>query len=194
MKRILFLCLLFLTTGAAAALAQERANGISISIGGPIGGARYESLGYDYGYYGSDLYGLYHDFESYSATPSLIVGYTHRISGSVRIGGDFSVGSYTLSVTPGAASRDREIRTYDAAVFTLMPIAEWSYYSDEASDFYMRAGLGAEFSTGGRDGNRLRPCWQITPLGLHVGSKTYFLGELGFGTEYIIRLGIGFSF
>ena len=193
MKRILFLCLLILT-GNAVALAQEKTHSISISLGGPIGGTRYESVGYDYGYYGSDLYGLYHDFESYSSSPSLIVGYTYKMSQNFRVGGDFSIGSYNLSVTPGAASRDREERSYDAAVFTLMPVAEWSYYSDDASDFYMRAGVGAEFSTGGRDGSRLRPCWQITPLALHVGSKTYFIGELGFGTEYIIRLGVGFSF
>ena len=190
MKKILFLSLLFLLAGAFAASGQDKKHDIILTLGGPAGGLRYESIESNYG---NDLAGLYKDAKSYSSSTALIAGYTYRLNDSFTVGADLSFGMYDLMVRPGA-SRDWHYQEYEGTVVSLMPVAEWYYYSDDACGFYMRAGVGAEFSNCEYDGSRLRTCWQLTPIGVHVGRKTYFVSELGIGTEYILRMGFGFRF
>lgn len=195
MKKAFFLLSLFLIpAGAFFAQAQDRKHDVSITIGGPTGGFRYTVDEYNYYDYGTDLYGLYKTTESYSPSGSIIVGYTYRLSDQFTVGGDAALGLYDLEIRQGSAARHQKTITHDATVVSLMPVGEWYYFRDGGADLYMRAGFGAELSFGGHDGTRLRPCWQITPLGVHVGSKTYFIGELGVGTEYLFRLGFGFRF
>lgn len=195
MKKAFFLLSLFLIpAGAFFAQAQDRKHDVSITIGGPTGGYRYISGDYYYSERGSDLYGLYKTTESYNPAGAFIVGYTYRLSDQFTVGGDAALGLYDLEIRQGSAARNRKTVTHEATVVSLMPVGEWYYFRDGGADLYMRAGFGAELSFGGHDGTRLRPCWQITPLGVHVGSKTYFIGELGVGTEYLLRLGFGFRF
>lgn len=194
MKKQLSLILFFLLLGAISALAQEKRHNLSLSIGGPVGGLRYISSGYDYYQYGNDLKSLYKDNESITSGTALMAGYSYRLNRYFALGGDLAYGMYSQTITPGAAKTHRDTREYDAFVFSFLPNSKVYYYSDEGFDVYLRAGIGAEFSTGSRDGNRWRTAWQITPLGIHVGKKFYYIGELGVGTEYIIRMGIGYSF
>lgn len=194
MKKAIFLLSLFLIpAGTFFAQAQDRKHDVSITIGGPTGGFRYTAGEYNY-YYGTDLYGLYKTTESYSPSGAIIVGYTYRLSDQFTIGGDAAFGVYEQEIRQGSAARNRKTVTHEATVVSLMPVGEWYYFRDGGADLYMRAGFGAELSFGTIRGTRLRPCWQLTPLGVHVGSKTYFIGELGIGTEYLFRLGFGFRF
>ena len=195
MKKQLSLILIFLLLGAISALAQEKRHNLSLSIGGPVGGYRYIGSDNDYyQQYGNDLKSLYKDTESVSSGTALMLGYSYRLNRYFALGGDLTYGMYTQTLTPGAAKTHRETREYVAFSFTFVPNSKVYYYSDEGFDVYLRAGLGAEFSTGSSDGNRWRAAWQITPLGIHVGKKFYYIGELGVGTEYILRMGIGYSF
>lgn len=192
MKRIVYLSLLLLLAGAFSALAQDRKHDVTITLGGPVGGGfRFSEEVYRSG---NDLYSLYKNAENYTPAGGLILGYTYRLSDQFTVGGDAGFGVYEMTVEPGYAARNRESYSYDAVAFTIMPIAEWYYYRDDAADFYMRAGFGAQIATGDYYGTRLFPSWQLTPIGVHVGSKAYFIGELGIGTEYILRIGVGFRF
>lgn len=192
MKKFVYMSLLLLLAGTLSAQAQTLKHHVTITMGGPVGGGfRFAE---EERHSGTDLYGLYKTTQSYSPAGSFIIGYTYRLSDRFNVGGDAAVGMYDMYIEPGSAARNQENITYDAAAFTLMPIAEWYYYRDNGAEFYMRAGLGAQLSTGDVNGTRLYPCWQLTPVGVHVGNKTYFVSELGFGTEYIIRMGVGFRF
>ena len=194
MKRLLLLSLTLLLLGGAAVRAQDVGNSrhtVFATIGGPPGWANYMNNHEGYYYdYGGDLKSMYSPTLEYSYGASFQIGYAYRLGKEIRIGADLGYGFLTATETSGRVLPRKETREMSQQLFSVVPVVEWTYDTGKRYSAYFRAGLGAEFSYGELE-NKINPAWELVLVGLRFGKRFYFLCELGAGSEYVARAGVG---
>lgn len=195
MKKYLFLALTLLSICAIPARAQDVGplrHSISLTAGGPTGWIWYSNgMGYHEAY-GTDLQSLYGPTRAYSYRTGFLLGYSFQVN-EFRLGADLGYGSLIATETPGPALSKRPTKEQSQSLFSIVPNAEWTYDTGRYYSAYFKAGLGAELAVGDL-GTRIKPAWEIVFLGLRLGRRLYFMSELGIGSEYICRAGIGYHF
>lgn len=196
MKKLLFLVLAFLSLSVFMARSQDvdhHKHTVSVSFGGPAGWVWYtNNLGYYYDDYGTDLKSLYSPTTDYSYNPAFQIGYSYRVN-EFRLGADLGYGSLIATQTPGPAAPRMKVQEQTQHILSLVPTAEWTYDTGRRYSAYFKAGLGAELAVGDME-TKIRPAWELVFLGLRIGRRLYFMCELGVGSEYVGRAGIGYHF
>ena len=200
--RKLLLSLLLTVTGLAA---YGQKNEISILLGPTVNGFT-DVYGYNYGYrynpygYGGTLSDLYEPTIGVSASGSISLEYHRAIASKVKLGGSFHYGYEELTRTPGAAFKD-DPQVYTRHFFSLTPQIKYDYIRGSVSshggdcNFYAKALAGVGIKTGGLEDTRVCFDYGVYPLGVQVViNKLSLLGELGYGSLYIMHLGIGYQF
>lgn len=190
------LSLLCLGTGAVQAqdLLQTRRHSVSLSLGFTGGGYRYETFN-SYEYQSPEtLKGLYKEKHESFGQPALVVDYAYRIWKNIHIGAEYSYGSAEGWITPGYAATDRKTRYSHQYINSLMPYAKWYFHYDPACHLYVKAGVGPQITSGEIESTRLVTAWEIIPIGITLGRRIHFVGELGYGSCYFLRLGVGYNF
>lgn len=194
MKKLLFLVLAFLSLSVFMARSQDvdhHKHTVSVSFGAPAGWIWYMNSMY-YDNYGSDLKSLYSPTTEYTNSSALMIGYSYQ-TGEFRLGADLAYGYVIATETPGPAFVNKTTKELTQNLFSFVPFAEWTYDSGRRYAAYFKAGLGAELAIGDL-ATKVRPAWELVPLGFRFGRRLYFMMELGFGSEYAGRIGIGYHF
>lgn len=194
---LLILSLLCLRAGSLQAQdpLQERRHSVSVNLGCMTGGFRYDVMEYE-PYYPSSLTlkSLYSERRDIYGKGGLVLDYSYRILKEVHVGLEYGYGQVGGELTPGYALRSAEPRSVRQHIHSLMPYAKWFVQSNPSFHYYLKAGVGPQLSTGNLESTRVQTAWELIPVGVTCGRKIFFVGELGFGTCYILRLGFGYNF
>lgn len=121
--------------------------------------------------------------------------------GAVTVGVDFKVApkfklgpSYTISSTTTKGQHHSSI-LYNAVMLN----GKYQYWSNRVVKLYGHLGLGVEIShmmpKGGDSYNKAYFAYQIAPLGAeaNIGNKVALYGELGFGAQGLLQVGVRFG-
>lgn len=75
---------------------------------------------------------------------------------------------------------------------TVMPLVSLFAVDRPHFKLYGKLAAGGQLSVGDFEGTRIRPAWQVVPLGLQWGGEKLFgFAEGGYGNVYLVRMGLG---
>ncbi len=184
-KHIIIFLLLFLSIGAVFAQDYERNGSVYLDTEN-IEGPR-NSIGLTYGLAPLDatlphqntiISGVY-------AIGNISIDYSHRVTERISLIANFG---YSAAYS---SSYNSDIEISDSIyILNFIPLVKFSWIKNEKVDLYSASGLGIGYIVD--DGKpRIRSQYHVIPIGVTVGKKVYFKGELGLGAIGTIRLGIG---
>lgn len=138
-------------------------------------------------------------FRDYSYTTGAIsAGYSYRLAKWLWVGGTVGYAgfhtNYTDRVTRKKAGADH------TNFFMIMPSVRFSWINTRIVTLYSGLSLGYALATirsyndiSGKTDSRIEhhAAFQITAVGVHVGTKWYGFTEIGVGTQGIISAGFG---
>ena len=178
-----------------------RRHNLEITYGGPALCYFGEGESYNKKY---SLSGLYEDQEYATGTIVIGVQYNYLLKKWLSVGVDVSWGLVQAEISPGYAFRQSawdEGTTLYQNIISVMPSVRarwlhtritpsWGFFS-----MYSKASAGAYLSVGNYKSTQVKPAWETVFLGWTLGSETiYAFEEVGYGTCYLVRLGLGFNF
>ena len=179
---------------------------LEISFGGPASGLRGLENEYYAGYEERyQLKNLYEDQEEAYGDIVLGIQYYRLFKKWLAVGVDASWGHVEATIRPGYAYQrdgDASRTTLHQNLISVMPSvrARWLYgdlglFSRIVNiGMYSKLSAGACLSVGNYKSAQVMPAWEIVFLGWTFGSdKAYFFEEIGAGTNFLVRLGVGFS-
>lgn len=179
---------------------------LEISFGGPASGL--QGLGnMSYSDYSEryQLKNLYEEQEEAYGDIVLGVQYNYVLKEWLSVGADASWGHVTATIRPGYAYRqdnNDDMTSLHQNLISVMPSvrARWLYEnlgilsSNVKFGLYSKLSAGACLSVGNYKATQLRPAWEIVLTEWTLGTdRAYFFEEIGVGTNFIVRLGVGFS-
>ena len=189
MKRILLSLGLLLAAGALHAQAPHE---LHFGFSGPAAG--YVHAG-DFGplyHWGSDLYSLYEGCEQVDAGPVFSIGYTYTLRDWLKPGAEVSWGCSWINRTQPRATQDKTVQHLMQNYLTVMPLVSLFAVDRPHFKLYGKLAAGGQLSIGDFEGTRIRPAWQVVPIGLQWGGKKLFgFAEGGYGNVYLVRMGLG---
>lgn len=155
----------------------------------------------EYGYSGSSYHGgntlsdLYEP-DVWSEMPGGVgIDYLRGLNSRLWVGGYVFYGEQNITRTPGAAYKE-EPQTYTKHFVSLMPSVRFDYIKGKIlCDLYARVDAGVGLRTGTPEGTNVCFDYQLIPLGIKFGKKGFALiYEVGFGSLFNIRCGMGYTF
>ena len=191
MKKLLLL--IVLATTCLAAQAQK--NQVSLSFGISFDTLLGAGEDYYYSYVNSNtLQGLYGTSLKYSGGALFSLEYLRELSERLNVGCEFHYGMSSITRTPGAAYKD-DPQHYSSYRYALTPVVRYDYVEGAQCTLYLKADVGAGFETSPIEDTKLRLEYQFYPLALQInGRYINVFGEMGFGTLYYVRWGVGRKF
>ncbi|MBQ7163660.1 MAG: hypothetical protein IJR64_08755 [Bacteroidales bacterium] len=184
----------------------EHRHSIEFSFGGPAMGVYgFGESEYAHYYNRFRLKNLYEDQKYVSGDIVLGAQYNYFLKKWLSVGVNASWGFVSADIRPGYAFRqdeEEEGTVLTQHIVSVMPSikARWFevvHYGFVPLHFSMYSMLsaGTYLSVGQYESTHLEPAYEITFLGWALGgNKTYVFEDIGYGTGYFIRLGLGFYF
>lgn len=194
---ITFLCGVIVTVHS-----QEKRSFLELSIGGPTGGSAMLDLKYNNpNSYQTTLKNLYDDDVRYDKFTIFGAQYNYSLTDWLNVGAEAGWGVIWVETQPGLAYRhdfrdDSQSQTLFQHYISLMPTATFWYKkaNNGKGGIYARLYAGTYLSIGDYQPTTLNFAYQISPLGIYLGDDSlYIFGEVGVGTYYIVKFGIGFN-
>ncbi len=178
--------------------ASQKKHYLELSVGGPAGGPLLFTD--DRSYYsrnGYTLKNLYEDQVFVEGTVVLGVQYGYHVTSWLNVGVEGGWGLVSAEVSPGLAyqrNNQDDSKSLFQNHFSLLPSASFWWAKYRYIGLYSRVSAGAYLSIGEYQPATLNFAYEIVPLAVYIGNNTlYLFGEVGVGTYYIARYGIGFS-
>ena len=187
--------LLLFFTFSIICFAANAQNQISLLVGPPP-----EGFDPSYGYYdgystgANTLYDLYEPKTWVSGGAVFGLEYSRNLNTRFALGGDFMYGFKNISRTPGSAY-EGDTETFHRHMYSTMANVKFNYILDPFFKFYVKVNLGAGVRTGGIEETKIQFDYQLTPIGVEMGRKNRIaIIEMGYGTMFLIRFGLGYKF
>ena len=188
----------YLNENKATEIKQYRHN-LEVWLGGPTEGLYIFNEGEYVDF--SQQYTLKKLYENQiSVSGDIIIGanYGYYLKDWLSVGAEASWGLLSAQISPGFAYEQDE-KDEDAQLnqhlIMLMPAVKAEWLKGKYLTLYSRLSAGAYLSVGKYQKTHVMPSWEFVFFGASLGVKNfYFFEDVGVGTCYIVRYGLGFKF